>query len=981
MDAKKIEFLLLILINAFLTEALGANTSRIDALISTKNLNPYIPHTYLSGYSGEGASKWLGKVDILAPLLLREDRNLFVYGQGRYSGHTYYGDSQPYSASFGIGYRQIVESEDRIFYNEKLFTAADKSLLNDTRLFGMYLLADYANSPSGYKYWNLSPGFETLGEIDFRINGYIPFKKTHVETSSRTSRFSHFTAHDEYFKLYENYEEQGIGLDTEIGMKLFSIGQMPIKGYIDGYIFATENSGQIKGIGGRITIQPTRYLTLEFKNIYDNVQHNVFMGGMKFYLNGLTQGLDNTKVDNQGIKPRLYDPIERNFANIGNAATTPYAHGEKYYGTELNRSHIIFVRDPDINGLEGDGTYENPYVYGGSEKFQDLVDAAHTKFGDYSYLFLAPGVYDLGDTPISLHSYQLIFGRSDSFWEPAGSGEVNVIGSFYMQDAKHGGFRNFQLLNREGAFTYGIEINSTQSDATFVFDNVIIGEGSDGIDPTNNSFSTGVYIHDINTGSATFTINNSSFYGRSIGMWLNNENAIDSDTTFAIYASNFYAISNNSWPTGMVIYSGYEAGSININTIINSTFIGSDTGLGIYGGTAGLRIGDITNSVFDGYSDGLYIDVYTNLVIDNITYSTFNSSDNRDNWEWRVGYYIYSADITIGNIDNCTFTAHGRNGLAFWMIADNSLLNMYDIKHSTFKVYDDLYRDYAFDIWGPNIYIGNINDVVFDTGNGHSGRGIYIETNNAEIENIENSTFVTDGSYAINIYTFGGINISTINDSTFYANGESGNNLNFSNNYSDYENSINIGNIVNSTFNANGSNGSSIYVEGYSYYGFSISTDIANISNSIFSANGINGTTLNLKSVTTHINNIDSSSFFANGNNAKTMYFNPYHYSSSDLTIDNISNSYIEANGSNGIALYAKPYDEINIGNIQNSNFSANAIDTTGTDIWLDVTSVNYATTPYSNPEDLYTTLMNAGNTFDAIAAKTVCIGSTCYPT
>ena len=189
MDYKLIKFLSAIPLCIFFNTAKAVNN----------NLNPYIPHVYLSGYEGGGASNWLGKTDVLAPLLLREDRNLFVYGQGRYSDYAAYGDSHPYSASFGIGYRQIVESEDRRFYNAELFTTADKILLNDTRLFGIYLIADYANSPSGYKYWDLSPGFETLGAVDFRINGYIPFKKTHIESSSRTARFSHFTGHEEFF--------------------------------------------------------------------------------------------------------------------------------------------------------------------------------------------------------------------------------------------------------------------------------------------------------------------------------------------------------------------------------------------------------------------------------------------------------------------------------------------------------------------------------------------------------------------------------------------------------------------------------------------------------------------------------------------------------------------------------------------------------------------------------------------------------------
>ena len=804
MDDKTIKFLLAISSCMLCNAALATNTAQIDNLVK-KNLNPYIPHVYLSGYEGGGASNWLSKADILAPLLLRDDRNLFIYGQGRYSDYAEYGDSQPYSASFGIGYRQIAEPEDSKCYDKKIFTTADKLFLDDSRLFGMYLLVDYANSPSGHKYWDLSPGFETLGAVDFRINGYIPFKKTYAENNSLTSRFSHFTGNDEFFKLYENYEEQGIGLDAEVGMKLFSVGHMPIKGYVDGYIFATENSGQIKGIGGRITMQPTRYLTFEFKNAYDNVQHNVFMGGIKLYLNALTQGLGNTKVDSQGIKPRLYDPIERNFANIGRAAATPYGHGEKYYRTELNRSHIVFVRDPDINGLEGDGTYENPYIYGGSEKFQDLVDAAYTQFADYSYLYLAPGTYDMGTAAISFHSNQAIVGRSADFVTPAVANEVTLVGGINLVNIGNLKLSNFQLLNREGLFDCGIVIDGVQANAEFIFDNVIVGREPLNDDPDLSSYVFGVEVVNIEV-PAVFDINRSSFYGvgngstTGLGFYVLNELGT---ITLSINNSVFYGKNyHDGFPyvnaTGLYIYN-FNQGTVAITTIANSLFTGVDNNyaFGFYYlneadndvvigdivdttfitnspfysrsdalnidssgwnyNTSNVIIGDIIRTRVFGQYDGIVVTNRNNISIGNIEDSIFSTCTPQG---VPAGYYGWGAqigaaqDVSIGNITNSQFIGSSENNRAEGMDIASTNLIIGDIRNTSFNAINTTSYSatgLSIDAYG-SVYINNVVDSSFSA----NYDGIYIDTNDTiSFLSITGSSF--DGGYRdINFYDFYG---------------------------------------------------------------------------------------------------------------------------------------------------------------------------------------------------------------------------------
>ena len=769
-------------------------------------------------------------------------------------------------------------------------------------------------------------------------------------------------------------------------MKLFSIGQMPIKAYIDGYIFDTQNSGQIKGIGGRITMQPTRYLTFEFKNAYDNLQHNVFMGGIKLYLNGLTKGLGNTKVDSQGIKTRLYEPIERNLANIGNAATTPYAHGEKYYRTEINRGHIIFVRDPDIAGLEGDGTYETPFIYGGSEKFQDLVDAAYAQFADYSYLYFAPGAYDMGTAPISFYSNQAIMGRSADFVTPAVANEVTLVGGVNLANISNLKLSNFQLLNREGAFAYGIEIDGAATNASFTLSDLIIGENTDGLDPANNGFAIAVYVHDINTGSATFTINDSSFYGigsaalniSGNGMLINNDNAIDSNLTLAITDSNFYGFYSYTghypnWSSGMTIVN-YSNATTSIANITNSKFISDGGGLDFEGESdnpvSNLIIGNITNSSFIGDSwGGIYMYHYNpnigNIIIGDINNSYFISSDSAiEIYSWQS-----SSNVIIGEILNSNFI--GDSGWGSITIYDVGNVSIDAIKNTNVLGIQTRWWNNGLYIYGDgDININIIENSTFDASGG-SGWGIYAYATNITIGNIIDSKFLAGGEYGLFL-----AGIYHEARGTTY---------------------VSIGNIINSTF-ISGGGGAGLWIEVEN-------ANIGNISNSTFedtgtySNNGNGLSVVNWQYNNTHnlkIGTIENSAFTSNGSYGCGFHIGGGNYESpSDVNVqvDNVINSTFIANGANGTAAYfghagwsyygiSFNYYTINsasIGNIQGSIF--NAANSTGKELWLNANQSYYGdpAEQYTDGQALYN-ILDVNNDFGATSGKYVCIVGSCYP-
>jgi hypothetical protein len=807
--------------------------------IAQSALSPYMPHAYINGYGGTGEADWLGSGDLLAPLFLADDKNLFLYGQARLSNQLEDGDTNyPYDLAFGAGYRQI------------------PSFLS-SQIFGLYVLANYMNSQYNNKYWNISPGIETLGLIDFRANGYIPIGDT--KQTYNTYVFDHFQGHDEYDRLYENTEEESWGMDTEIGTRIFSIAHMPVKLYVSGYYFDGKDSDDVTGIGGRLTFQPTRWLTFELKDTYDNVQHNVFMGGIKFYLNGYLQYPANTNVDNQGLQQRLYDPIERNFGGIGSGTGIPggmtFSHVSDYKGTPIVRDHIIFTEQGAgalAAGVEPseDGTFENPYIYTSSDDMQVIADAAYGTFPTYSYLYFNSGTYDMGTNPTALYTNQSLWGRSADFSAPAVEGGVVFNGGFALTDTGSIGFHNFTLLNND-SFANGIVIDGAQSGATFTFDGITVGEAaSDNMNP--NSYQLGVLIKNITTGTANIDIDKSSFYGTDttgfggVGMVVDNDNPGNALITLAIDDSNFYGnkvyagtITYN--PSGLYIVDK-GTGAVNISNITRSNFTGDWYGLlfeidNNAKTATNINIGNIEDSTFTGTEDGgygysglaIYYSTNSRMNVGNIVNSYFYGDEDGLDIE---DYYNYGTPgINIGNITNSHF--YGMNYIGFFLRVHGAEVNMGNITSSTFNSsYYDGFAIYAYD---SPIYMGNIIDSTFDGGKDGAFGFEIAALYDIYIKNIINSDFMSGyaGFWADSAYT--SVYIGNIIGSLFYSYiPYPGDNYYGAGMIVRAEHSINIGNIENTEFRVDNKGGSS-YTQGIRLVSYNNDNiDIQGIENSTF---------------------------------------------------------------------------------------------------------------------------------------------------
>lgn len=549
----------------------------------------YIPHVYLSGYGG---TNLLGDVDVLLPLYIKTDRDFYIYGAGSYAGAEESDQNNSWSAVFGTGYRQMVTSND------------DKK-----RIYGLYLLGSYDYSSYGNEFWVINPGVESLGERwDFRMNIYMPVGDhnfSYQDFASNHGDDSHVDAHDHETDdmLVTYYENVGYGADAEAGGRLFSISHMPVKGYIDGYYYHVDNdnmtsdlqdieSTEIFGVGGRVTFQPTRYLTLELKDVYDNERKNLFELGAKVYLNGFRDGVGETSihVDDQNLQDRLFENIEHNFGTIDSSATSFVNQGNTDNSSDnpivpIEVDQVFFSADVE-NG--GDGTAENPYP--ASDLDQTTINESYAAWDDVQFV-LASGsesAYEPGS--IELYDGTSIVGKNSDYSALAeGSDRPTIYGSLTLDGDNT--LDSIILLNDNSSASVGITVESNAKKV--LIDNITIGST---YYDSKISYSTGIDVKS----NAQVTINNSEINSYvddftndgvdSIGI-----NAYHADVTVSNSTINALFRSNGSeWENSSIGINAY-ASTLNLEktTVLAYNTEGFACGLAIDGGSANITGGSI----------------------------------------------------------------------------------------------------------------------------------------------------------------------------------------------------------------------------------------------------------------------------------------------------------------------------------------------------------------------------------------------------
>lgn len=415
------------------------NRSVHIAHLSNGSYEPQVyPHVYLSGYGGTNSTA-LGEIDVLQPVYFGDKRILFVYGQGKYGNEFDSWKQDSWSGSLGLGYRQVVP------------------FISDDNVLGGYVLTDYSRAPSGHEFWDINPGVESIGRNwDFRLNGFIPVGKSTWTDEDWADKFGDyscvsFSGNTQYDSKLKYTEEIGYGGNAEVGYRLFSIKHMPVKVYAGGYYFKMKHNDDVIGGGGRITFQPTTYLTLKVSDTYDNHQRNVLIGGIQLYLNALSKDKRNAPVDDQDVTTRIYAPIENSLSTTSKGEGMPTAGGPDDKNSN-DKPNYVDSHDHERDGIwffsggsssarnnstedDGflyikDGTYEHPFDR--NEFTQKMVDAIHAWMLQHqaampvTFYLGGQGIYgrvnadgDNDPEQINLYKGESIWGRTENFKMPA----------------------------------------------------------------------------------------------------------------------------------------------------------------------------------------------------------------------------------------------------------------------------------------------------------------------------------------------------------------------------------------------------------------------------------------------------------------------------------------------------------------------------------------------------------------------------------
>lgn len=548
----------------------------------------YVPRVYLKGYAGSDIS---GHGDILAPLLQWPDANFFVYMQGWYGYSKHSWQKNQWSGSLGIGYRQIVA--------------------NDV-LLGAFVLGDYSQATTDHKFKIISPGIELLSRTwDFRANGYIPFGQKDWTLEGWADEFgdySHvkFTGHKEYDYWFIYHEETGMGADAELGRKLFTIKDVLVKAYAEGYYFHMQHNKDVVGGGGRVTLQPKTYLELSVDYSYDHYNKGVILGGIRVSLYDLLNGA-STLLNDQDLHRRLFEPVERDFATLGSGSDLRVTGGPNGNGghDEIDpitpeRNNIWFfdgtnfpsllLADSKASGLTyEDGTYEHPFT--AAEFNQATVDQidAYTKTHTHltnADLFFNAGIYTTTTTAngtytrVELHPDMAMWGRTGGpkgFQDPAlGSARDNIqiVGGLKLDSDTS---LNYLWVHNDKAATSlftttgGVLLNGAQN---VLFNTVAVGAG----------------IAPDQAGATLAAGDNDKAY--NIGVEMDNNSQVNNIKDSAFYGYSFTPGSQGDGASGVAAVGLNIQNGVQITKIENSDFsgIGSDGNrgaTGIKGGNGG----------------------------------------------------------------------------------------------------------------------------------------------------------------------------------------------------------------------------------------------------------------------------------------------------------------------------------------------------------------------------------------------------------
>jgi hypothetical protein len=420
---------------------------------------PYFPRLSTLVLAG---SHTTARPDLMLPAFGNENGVLFLDAQGKSNLDT------AWFGSLGMGYRQAYQ---------------------DKRILGAYVFADRNISPQNNAFWFVSPGLESMGQVwDFRVNGYIPASTQREFVSSNfasdTGDYSYVdvTGHEQYDTIVNSYEEVGWGADAEIGRTIPLLTGLRV--YVGGYHFSLNDSDDINGVAGRFEYPITSHISLNFRDSYDNQQHNSAVVGLRFSLGGIKKTPHDPA---QPIQQRLLDPVERNMATLTQGTAEPVVSEQEYQGyTELQKSDIWFFDDNsmslfvDANSCTAEHPCSNTAFTQGTINQINAIDSNPT-------FYFRPGEYSslTNGAPYVLTN-DALYGRSEDYTQPEQS--TTFIGGMVLNGNN---LLDSVILVNDPSQTQTTAL-SLNSDSSTALNNVKIGVDDN---TQGQAYTTGITAH------------------------------------------------------------------------------------------------------------------------------------------------------------------------------------------------------------------------------------------------------------------------------------------------------------------------------------------------------------------------------------------------------------------------------------------------------------------------------------------------------
>ncbi|MEM9537900.1 MAG: right-handed parallel beta-helix repeat-containing protein [Cyanobacteria bacterium P01_E01_bin.42] len=333
---------------------------------------PRIGASYTTSDGGVGA---LSSISGFLPLQTSPHDLFFLEGNWRFEQ----GDRLE-GISAALGYRTFASKGDRVWGG---YVAYDKR----TTDFSVF--------------HQLGLGFETLGNVDFRINGYIPLGQSRnlyatnsFESVTRTS--------DLYFRdRYLSYDTLRIsgedrfyevalgGFDAELGVKLLSFGRPSndLRLYGGAYYYRGEGITPTWGWRARLEARPTDLLSIALSLQQDDLfgTNLAFRIGANFPSYRRKRKLKG----NETHLLRLADPVSRNstIATTSDTESELTVREEQVLAKNPETGEPWVFRHVTLGRMGGDGTFENP--------FGIVQDGLNTSLSDGNHIVYV----DLGANP------------------------------------------------------------------------------------------------------------------------------------------------------------------------------------------------------------------------------------------------------------------------------------------------------------------------------------------------------------------------------------------------------------------------------------------------------------------------------------------------------------------------------------------------------------------------------------------------------